>query len=61
VSLKTSIGADPLPADTEPLWDYLPEKTSRSGDGMAEGMPSGTGKSNGKAGNASDMNSDNKA
>lgn len=45
----------------EELLEFLPEDTSRVGDGMAEGMPSGTGSNTGSRGNDSDMNSDNKA
>ena len=59
---RTSIGADPLPVDTEPLWDYLPEKTSRSGDGMASSTGGLNGTSNSVSGtNQSDQNMDNKA
>ena len=58
---RTSIGCDPLPEDEPPNEEYLPEKTSRSGEGMASGLPSGIGDANGASGNSSDMNSDNKS
>jgi hypothetical protein len=35
--IRTSIGVDPLPDDTEPMEKYLPNFKSRSGDGMAVG------------------------
>lgn len=38
----TSLGVDPLSADTN-LDDVLGEMTSKSGQGMQEGLPSGTG------------------
>lgn len=58
-----SLGIDPLSDNTtqEELDALLPDKTTRSGDGMEEGMPSGTGSASGEAGNASDVNSDNAA
>lgn len=40
--VRTAIGATPYPEDTEPLEKYLPEKTSRSGDGMSKGSGNGT-------------------
>lgn len=55
-----SIGVDPVP-ETEDLTKILPEQTTRSGDGMKEGLNSGTGSADGSSGNASDLNADNKA
>lgn len=52
------LGLDPLPADTN-LDDILPEKTTRSGDGLKEGMGSGTGNPDGSSGDASSLNADN--
>lgn len=58
-----SIGVDSLPEGTtqEQLDELLPDKTTRSGEGMQEGLNSGTGSADGSAGNASDTNSDNVA
>lgn len=44
-SVMTSLGLDSLPEETtqEELEAMLPDKTTRSGDGMQEGLPSGTG------------------
>jgi phage gp29-like protein len=55
-----SIGVDQLPEGTD-LGEILPEKTTRSGEGMQEGMNSGTGSADGSSGNASDLNADNAA
>ena len=55
-----SIGVDPLPEDTD-LDEILPEKTTKSGEGMQEGMNSGTGSADGSSGNASDLNAENAA
>ena len=57
------LGIDELPGDTtqEELDKLLTPMTSRSGDGMVEGMPSGTGSADGSSGNASDLNSANAA
>jgi len=54
-------GIDKLPSDTtqEELDEMLPDKTTRSGDGMQEGLNSGTGSASGSSGNASDTNADN--
>jgi hypothetical protein len=46
--IRESIGVDPLPLDEEPMKEYMPKATSRSGDGMVVGT---TG--NGTATNAS--------
>ena len=58
-----ALGIDSLPETTtqEQLDELLPEKTTRSGDGMESGMPSGTGSADGSSGNASDTNADNAA
>lgn len=58
-----AMGIDPLPSDTteEELQAMLTPQTTRSGDGMAQGMPSGTGNTDGSSGNASDLNADNNA
>jgi len=54
---RGALGLAPKPDDEEP---NLPEPaTSRSGDGLVEGMGNGTGKSNGSSGNSSDKNADN--
>lgn len=58
--ITESIGVDPLPEDTD-LDEVLPEKTTKSGEGMKEGMNSGTGSADGSSGNASDLNADNAA
>ena len=58
---RQAIGADPLPEADEPNQDYLPQKTSKSGQGMSQGLPGGTGDATGSSGNSSDMNSDNTA
>lgn len=55
-----SIGLDPLPEDTN-LDELLPEKTTRSGEGMSEGLNNGTGSSSGSSGDSSSTNSDNAA
>lgn len=58
-----SLGIDRLPENTttEELLAMLPDKTTRSGDGMAEGMPNGTGDATGASGDASASNADNAA
>lgn len=58
--ITESIGVDPLPEDTD-LDEVLPEKTTKSGEGMKEGMNSGTGSADGSSGNSSDLNADNAA
>ena len=59
----TSLGVDPLPEGTteEELLSMLTPETTRSGDGLEQGLNSGTGNADGSSGNASDMNSDNTA
>lgn len=52
------IGVPELPEGTD-FESLLPEKTSKSGEGMAEGLNSGTGAVDGEAGDASSVNSDN--
>jgi hypothetical protein len=58
-----ALGIDSLPETTtqDQLDEMLPEKTTRSSEGMESGMPSGTGSADGSSGNASDINSDNKS
>jgi hypothetical protein len=58
-----ALGIDPLPESTtqEELDELLPDKTTRSGEGMEEGLPSGVGQATGESGNASDLNADNSA
>lgn len=58
---RTSIGAKPKDIDLEPESEYLPEATSRSGDGMSEGLNSGTGSSSGSSGDSSTANTENKS
>ena len=58
---RQSIGAKPHNIDEEPLEDYLPEKTSNSGAGMAEGLNSGTGSAAGSSGDSSTANTENKS
>lgn len=58
--ITESIGVDPLPEGTD-LEEVLPEKTTKSGEGMKEGMNSGTGSADGSSGNSSDLNADNAA
>jgi hypothetical protein len=53
------IGVDALPEDTD-LDEVLPESTSKSGEGMKEGLPSGTGDATG-GGDTSSNNNDNTA
>lgn len=57
------IGVDELPSDTteEELASMLPNSTSKSGKGMEQGMPSGTGDALGTSGDASTTNLDNAA
>lgn len=55
-----SIGVDTLPEGTN-LDEILPDKTTKSGQGMEQGLNSGTGSADGSSGNASDLNSDNTA
>ena len=56
------IGVDELPSSTteEELKEMLPDSTSKSGSGMKEGLPSGTGSALG-GGDTSSMNSENTA
>jgi len=58
-----SLGIDRLPETTtqEELESLLPNKTTRSGEGMAEGMNNGVGESTGASGDASVSNADNAA
>lgn len=56
---RSAVGAKPLDPDEPPQAEYLPEKTSRSGDGMTSGLGNGTGDSTGESGDASTSNSEN--
>ncbi len=56
----SALGIDALPEGTN-LDDVLPEKTTRSGDGMESGLPSGTGEATGETGDGSAGNADNAA
>lgn len=58
-----SLGIDELPSDTtqEELDKMLGAMESKSGQGMASGLNSGTGSADGSSGNASDMNTANAA
>lgn len=56
----TALGIDELPEDTN-LDDVLPESTTKAGQGMQEGLPSGTGKATGEGGDTSAGNADNAA
>jgi len=56
---RQSIGAKPHAIDEEPLKEYLPEKTTTSGQGMEEGMNNGVGGSTGSSGDSSTSNSEN--
>jgi hypothetical protein len=58
---RQSIGAKPHDADKEPMAEYLPEKTSNSGEGMSEGLNSGTGSASGSSGDSSTGNTENKS
>lgn len=58
-----TLGIDRLP-DTmtqEEIEELLPEKTTKSGEGLKEGMPSGTGQAIGDSGDSSASNSENAA
>lgn len=56
---RQSIGAKPKDADMEPQAEYLPEKTSSSGDSLTSGLPGGTGDNTGGSGDSSTSNSEN--
>jgi phage gp29-like protein len=58
-TVLNSLGIDQLPEGTE-IEDVLPEATTRSGEGMEQGLNSGTGNAVSEN-NASDMNADNAA
>lgn len=58
-AVMSSLGIDELPEGTD-LSDILPDKTTRSGDGMQEGLNSGTGDAI-TSRNTSDLNLDNAA
>ncbi len=59
--ILTQLGLDELPPDTDLDSLFPQEMQSRSGDGMVEGMPSGTGEATGDTGDASSNNADNAA
>jgi hypothetical protein len=54
----SSLGVDPISEDTN-LDEILTSSISRSGDGMKEGLSSGTGSAAGASGDASVSNLDN--
>ena len=56
----TALGIDELPEGTN-LDDVMPDKTTKSGQGMQSGLPSGTGDATGAGGDASAGNADNAA
>jgi hypothetical protein len=56
----TALGIDELPEGTD-LDEILPDKTTRSGEGMEEGLSSGTGQATGEGGDSSADNADNAA
>lgn len=59
---RVRLGLEPYPEDKEVDWDnVVVDMASRSGDGMEQGLGSGTGNKSGSEGNSSDLNSDNKA
>ena len=59
---RQKLGMSPLAEDEPVHWDeVVVDMASRSGDGMTEGLNSGTGGKTGSEGNSSDMNSDNTA
>lgn len=59
--IREHIGIDTLAEDVEPREEYMPQATSRSGDGMASGLNSGTGDATGSSGDSSTNNADNAA
>ena len=60
--VRQKLGMSPLAEDEPVHWDeVVVDMASRSGDGMVEGLNSGTGGKTGSEGNSSDMNSDNTA
>ena len=59
--IREHIGIDTLAEDVEPREEYMPQATSRSGDGMANGLNSGTGDATGSSGDSSTNNADNAA
>jgi len=56
---RQSIGAKPHDMDKEPMEEYLPEKTSSSGDSFSSGLPGGTGDNTGGSGDSSTGNTEN--
>ena len=57
--IRQGMGATLYPETDEPHKEYMQEATSRSGDGQAEGLPSGTGKADGSGGDSSTSNTEN--
>jgi hypothetical protein len=58
--ILNALNIDNLPEDAN-LEELLPDNQSKSGQGMEEGMPAGTGKATGSSGDGSSTNSDNTA
>jgi hypothetical protein len=56
---RQSVGAKPHDMDKEPMAEYLPEKTSSSGDSLTSGLPGGTGDNTGGSGDSSTGNTEN--
>jgi len=56
---RQSIGAKAHDQDKEPMQEYLPEKTSSSGDSLSSGLPGGTGDNTGGSGDSSTGNTEN--
>lgn len=57
--LRVSMGASPKADDEMPMEEFMNKPTTRAGDGMSEGMPNGTGNSNGSGGDTSVSNNEN--
>ena len=57
--IRKAIGADLYPDDEEPHEEYMNKPTTKSGQGMEEGLNGGTGKATGNSGDASTSNADN--
>lgn len=59
-AVRTAAGLDPIAEDEEPREEYMPQATSRAGDGMEKGSGNGTS-DNAAAGDNSSSNLDNTA
>ena len=59
--IREHIGIDTLAEDIEPREEYMPQATSRSGDGMASATGGLNGTSNSVGGDNSTNNADNAA